>query len=98
MTKRSPIQVFLFGIITIGIYSWYWLIKTKTELNQRGGQIPTAWIWLIPFVGFLYWDWKYAQAVSAATNKFTPAVAMILLIFTGPIAHAVFQSAYNEVA
>ena len=41
MTKRSPLTVFLLALVTIGIYSWYWSVKTKTELNQRGGAIPT---------------------------------------------------------
>jgi hypothetical protein len=98
VTKRSPIAVFLLAFPTLGIYSWYWIIKTKTEMNQRGAQIPTAWIWLIPIVGGLYWLWKYSQGVESVTRKYGAAIAMVLLLFTGPIADAVFQSAYNETA
>lgn len=97
MTKRSPIAVFLLAIPTIGIYSWYWAIKTKTELNQRGGQIPTAWIWLIPIVGSLFWYWKYAEAADLATRqKMSKVVAFVLLLLTGPIGQAVLQSTYND--
>ena len=99
MTKRNPIAVLLLPIPTLGIYAWYWLIKTKTELNQRGGSIPTAWIWLIPFVGGLYWLWKYSEAVNTATSGRTTAiVALLLLLFTSSIGYAVLQSSYNQVA
>lgn len=99
MTKRSPLAVFFLGLITIGIYSWVWLVKTKGELNQRGGSIPTAWVWLIPFVGFLYWAWKYSEAANTATKgKMTAIVSFLLLLFTSTIGQAVLQSSFNEVA
>ena len=97
MTRRSPIAVFLLAFPTIGIYSWYWAVKTKTELNRRGGTIPTAWIWLIPIVGAIYWYWKYSAAVGTATRgKMTPVVAFVLLMLTGSIGQAVLQSTYND--
>lgn len=50
MEKRSPIGVFVLSLVTLGIYSIYWLVKTKGELNQRGASIPTAWLIIVPFV------------------------------------------------
>ena len=99
MTKRSPLAVFFFAIITGGIYSWYWLVKTKTELNQRGATIPTAWVWLIPYVGTIYWLVKYAQGVQTVTQgKKSTGVAFLWLFLTGPIGQAVLQAGYNELA
>ena len=43
MKHRSPIAVFLLPLITFGIYSIYWKVKTKGEMNEKGAQIPTAW-------------------------------------------------------
>jgi len=40
--KRSLIKIYLLGIITLGIYFIYWLVKTKNELNELGAKIPTA--------------------------------------------------------
>ncbi len=98
MTKRSPLAVFIFALITIGIYSWYWSVKTKTELNQRGATIPTCWIWLIPFVGGLYWFVKYAQGVETVTGGQKSTVAAFLWLFLlGPIGEAVLQGSYNNV-
>lgn len=51
MKNRNPLLVFLLSILTGGIYSWYWLVKTKGEMNKLGEKIPTAWIWLIPIIG-----------------------------------------------
>ena len=99
MTQRSPIQVLILGIVTIGIYSWVWAIKTKTELNQHGAQIPTAWIWLIPGFGALYWWWKYSEGVEMVTKgQMTKATAFVLFLLTGAIGQAVVQSAYNKAA
>ena len=98
MKKRSPWAVALLPFPTLGIYSWYWIVKTKGELNQRGGGVPTAWIWLIPFVGGFYWLWKYSGAVNTVSKgKYTQGIAFVLLLFTGIIGHAIMQSAYNQI-
>jgi hypothetical protein len=98
MKKRSPLAVFLLAFPTFGIYSWYWAVKTKGELNRRGGSVPTAWIWLIPIVGALYWYWRYSEAVQIVTKgKTTAAVSFLLLFFLGMIGQAVLQSAFNQV-
>ena len=98
MKKRSPIAVFLLGLITLGLYSWYWAVKTKGEMNARGEKIPTAWIWLIPFVGTWWWYWKYAEGVEHVTQeKINAVLAFILLILLGSIGEAIIQSFFNKV-
>jgi len=42
LSRRSLIKVYVFGIITLGIYFIFWLIKTKNEMNSLGAEIPTA--------------------------------------------------------
>jgi hypothetical protein len=98
MKKRSPLAVFLLAFLTIGIYSWYWAVKTKGELNQRGGSVPTAWMWLVPVIGPLLWWLKYSAAVEIVTNGGTSsALSFVLLFFTGPIGQAVLQGKFNRV-
>jgi hypothetical protein len=98
MKKRNPLAVFLLAFPTLGIYSWYWAVKTKGELNQRGGNVPTAWIWLIPIFGSIYWQWKYSEAVETATKgAMTAVVSFLLLFFLGSIGQAVLQSKFNQV-
>jgi hypothetical protein len=84
-------------LITLGIYSWYWAVKTKTELNRNGAQIPTAWIWLVPIFGPLYWWWKYSEGVEQVTRQgMTKVTAFVVLILLGTIGQAVVQSSYNK--
>jgi len=84
-------------MVTGGIYSWYWLVKTKTEMNNLGEKIPTAWIWLIPFVGTIWWMWKYAEGVEHVThNKVSGVLAFILLFCLGTIGEAILQNYFNE--
>lgn len=47
MKKRNPLLVFIFSIITLDIYSLYWLYSTKTVLNQKNTKkVPSLW-WII---------------------------------------------------
>ena len=97
MKQRSPIAVLLLPFITFGIYSWYWAVKTKGEMNQLGQSIPTAWIWLIPFVGIIWWYWKYSEGVENVTNeKLSGVLAFILLFLLGNIGQAIIQDYFNK--
>ena len=53
MKNRNPIAVALLPLITFGIYSLYWQVKTKGEMNSLGADIPTAWLIVIPLVNTL---------------------------------------------
>lgn len=51
MKHRSPIAVFFLSIITFGIYDLYWLVKTKSVLNQKTKyHTPTIWLLVLPVV------------------------------------------------
>lgn len=95
MTRRSVAGVFFLSIITFGIYALVWAVKTKTEMNALGAQIPTAWLLIIPFVN-LWWLWKYSEGVDhVSRGKMSSALAFILLFLLGPIGMAILQSTYN---
>lgn len=98
MKNRNPLLVFLFGLITCGLYSWYWAVKTKGEMNKLGEKIPTAWIWLIPFIGGIWWYWKYSEGVEHVTKaKLSGVLAFIVLFLLGDIGQAIVQSSFNDV-
>lgn len=97
MKQRNPLAVFLLPFVTFGIYSWYWLVKTKGEMNKLGEEIPTAWIWLIPFVGTIWWLWKYSEGVDHVTNeKISGVLAFILIFLLGNIGQAIIQDTFNK--
>lgn len=97
MKKRSPAAVFLLPFITFGIYSWYWAVKTKGEMNKLGEQIPTAWMWLIPLVGSVWWFWKYSEGVEHVTKgKMEKVIAFILLMLLGMVGEAIVQDTFNN--
>ncbi len=96
MKNRNPIAVFIFGFITGGLYSLYWNIATKTEMNERGANIPTAWLLIIPFVN-IWWLWKWSQGVEHVTNgKMSGVISFVLELFTGPIGDAIIQDSFNR--
>ena len=98
MKQRSPIAVFLLPFITFGIYSLYWEVKTKGEMNNSGAQIPTAWLIIVPFVN-IWWMWKYSEGVEKVTNeKLSGVIAFILMLLLGNIGQAIIQDSFNKVA
>lgn len=99
VTQRNPIVVFLLSFITCGIYGWYWLVKVKGELNrsQNSVSIPTAWVWVIPFVGTIWYEWKFSEATDIVTNgQYSTPVTFMLLFLLGPIGYAILQDGYNK--
>ncbi len=98
MQHRDPIMVILLSIITLGIYSLFWYVVTKNEMNAKGAQIPTAWLIIIPFVN-IWWYWKFCEGVELVTNKgMGVAVAFLLLWLLGAIGEAIIQNELNKVA
>jgi hypothetical protein len=98
MKYRSPIAVFLLPFATLGIYAVYWLVRTKTEMNARGEDIPTAWLFVVPIVN-LYWLYRFSQGVDHVTNgTMSTGAAFLFAFFLSTIGYAVIQSSLNGVA
>jgi Domain of unknown function (DUF4234) len=99
MIRRSIVAVILLSLVTFGIYSLVWLIKTKNEMKASGAtDIPTGWLLLIPIVN-VYWMWKYAGGVEQISGgKTSQAMAFILLFVLGVIGFAILQDGFNKLA
>jgi hypothetical protein len=94
--KRSPVAVLLLPFVTFGIYSLYWLVKTKGEMKALGADIPTAWLIIVPLVNF-WWYWKYCKGVEHVTNgKLNGALAFIGFLAIGFIMSAIVQDSFNN--
>jgi hypothetical protein len=98
MQQRSIVKLIVLSIITFGIYSLVWMVSTKNEMNERGAEIPTAWLGLVPIVGF-WWMWKYCGGVEKVTGgKTSQVLAFILLAVLGVIGMAIIQDGFNKSA
>ncbi len=98
MNRRSVLGVIVLSLVTLGIYAIYWLVTSKTEMNSRGANIPTAWLILIPVVN-IWWMWKFCEGVEHVTRgAMSGAVAFLLLWLLGVLGMGIVQSAFNKVA
>lgn len=98
MKHRNPIMIIFWSLITLGIYTLVWEVRTESEMNARGAQIPTAWLIIIPLVNY-FWLWKFSEGVELVTgNKIGTGVAFCLLFFLGVIGIAIVQDKLNQVA
>jgi Domain of unknown function (DUF4234) len=102
MTQRSPLSVFVLSIITLGIYSIFWFVKTRREMVARGADVPTSWLLIVPIVN-IYWVWKWCEGVDSVTSgKMSQAMAFILVfalnvIGLGIFGMALIQKQFNQV-
>jgi hypothetical protein len=99
MKHRSPVAVLLLPLVTFGIYSLYWLVATKTDINKVAEpKVPTAWLLIVPIVNFIFL-WKYSVGAEQATKGAAGQVPTFLfLLILGPIGQAITQASYNKVA
>jgi len=99
MKHRSPAAVLLLPFVTFGIYSLYWVVSTKTDINKVASpSVPTAWLLIVPIAN-LFFLWKYAGGADQATKGgASQGATFALVLLLGPIGQAVVQSWYNKVA
>lgn len=93
---RNIFLVYLFSFITFGIYSLYWMVSTKNEINKKGAKIPTAWLIIVPIAN-IYWIYKYSEGFSQKIKKDNNAILWFFLyFFVGIIMPAIVQSELNK--
>lgn len=99
MKNRSIAAVVLLPFVTFGFYALYWMVSTKNELNQKGAQIPTAWLLIVPIVNY-YWIWKYYEGAEQVTNKKLNGVLLFVihLFVISLVSMAIAQAEYNKLA
>lgn len=79
MKQRSPGIVIVLTIVTLGIYSLFWLRDTKNDMRRFGQtQVPSMW-WLVTPVLVLLAGYAVlvgGYMASGATNESSNSVAM----------------------
>lgn len=95
---RNIFLVYLFSIITLGIYAIYWAVSTKNEINSLGAKIPTAWLIIIPIAN-LFWIYKYCEGFSQKVKKDKNTLLWFFLyVLAGIVMPAIVQSELNKLA
>ena len=97
MKRRSPAAPLLLPIITLGIYSLVWNVKTKNELNKTGvaNRIPSAWLLIVP-IGNIFWLVSFSRSARLYNGSGSTAGTFWLLAIFGPIGEAVLQARFNR--
>jgi len=97
--KRDIVLVYLYGILTLGIYFIYWEISTKNEVNSEfKTDIPTGWLIIIPFAN-IYWLYKYTEAfVTKVKGDDDTALWFLVFLLAGVIMPWMVQSELNKLA
>jgi ABC-type transport system involved in cytochrome c biogenesis permease subunit len=96
--RRNIFLVYLFTIITFGLYGLYWLVKTKEEMKEMGAEIPTAWLLIIPIAN-IFWMYKYCEGFALKVKRDNNTILwFILYILVGIVMPAIVQSELNKQA
>lgn len=95
---RNIILVYLYTIITFGIYGIYWAVATKDEMNSLGADIPTGWLLIVPIAN-LYWMYKYSEGFAQKVKKDNNTILWFLVyVFIGIVMPGIVQSSLNKIA
>lgn len=99
MNKRSPATVLILSLVTFGIYSLIWFVKTKREMVSAGADIPTSWLIIVPIAN-LWWMWKWSGGVEHVTRgKSSQPINFIMVLIVNQfffIGSAIIQGALNK--
>lgn len=95
--NRSPLAVVLLTLVTFGFYGLYWEVSTKIEMVNKGADIPTAWLIIIPIAN-IWWLYKYCMGVEKVTEgKMSGVMALVLMFVLSVIGMAIIQDSFNKV-
>jgi hypothetical protein len=96
--ERNIFLVYLYSVLSFGIYSMYWMVSTKRDINSLGGEIPSTWICVIPFAG-IYYNYKYCESFAKEVKKDGNTIMYFCLsMFLWPVIPALVQSSLNNPA
>jgi hypothetical protein len=94
--QKSPgIQVAL-AIVTLGLYTLYWLYSTAKQLDEGTGESLTPILAIIPVVNLIS-IWQVSNAAEAVTDQSKIIMFVLFLVFA-PISWYWIQSGINEAA
>ena len=96
--ERSLLGIYLLGFITFGLYFLYWEVSTKVEINRLGGDIPTAFLIIIPIAN-LYWLYRYCEDFAKYVKKDDNAILyFVLFVFLPIIMPIIVQDELNRLS
>ncbi len=82
LPRHDVNRIYLYQIITLGLYFFYWSARSGKELNLalRDKLVPPFW-WLILPLGGYWWMWQYTQALATlTTNKIKQSETFLLFL------------------
>ena len=96
MKLRSPAAPILLPMITLGIYTLVWFVKTKNEMNETiTNRIPTAWLIIVPIAN-IFWLVAYARGAKEFNGTDSTAGTFWLLALLSVIGQAILQARFNR--
>lgn len=98
MKNRNSVAVLVLFVITFGIYSLYWFIKTRRELVDRGASIPTTILIIIPIANLYYfYMWSMGAAKVLKKEEMFGYLLTVLMIFISPVGALIAQDEFNKI-
>lgn len=94
--KRNILTAYLLSFFTFGIYQVYWIVQQKKDINSQGGEIPTAWLIIVPLAN-VYWGYKFCEGYSQVIRKDNNTVMWFLVyLVIGLVIPGIVQDSLNK--
>jgi hypothetical protein len=97
----NPIVVVLLGVVTFGIYFFYWFYDTNNQFkkklkNNSSPGLRTLGLF-VPIINIIVM-WKHANDAERATKGHSGLLVFLAYVVLAPVAWFVIQSDINDVA
>lgn len=78
MKHRSLGKMFLWFVLSLGLYRLVWLAKTRNEMVSKGQSIPSIWLLFSPYIALLaVIIWMIAATINAPSSSDAPIAPLI---------------------
>ena len=78
---KNPLLIYLFSMISFGVYGIVWHVKSKRDLVALGAEIPTSWLLIVPLAN-LFYMYKYFEGYTKVKGDGNALVLFLLNTFT----------------
>lgn len=84
MRSPSTKHLFMYNVLTLGIYFLVWCFRSRAEIHRAAQQelVPPTWYLVVPAANY-WWMWRYAEALQFVSYKRIKASDTFLFFIIG---------------
>ncbi len=93
---RNNYLVFIYSVLTLGLYQLYWLWLIKKALAKLNISVISLWWFLLPGIGSILFYSSFSRALEQITQRKYNSLFLILFLLSGGLNVTIIQTFLNK--